>query len=448
MPWPVSSAQTLKPRRSTSVWTAAPIAPTFAPAVAASSPRRSADCAAAASRCSRAAHPADRDRAAGVGVEAVELGGDVELDELALAQAARAGDAVHALVVDRDADRAGEVVVEDRARAGAVAGEDLGGDVVQLAGADAGADAAGELAQRLGDDAARGAQRGELLRVVDGHPVILTHRCPRPPSHGRRAATCSSSRSTRSPTAATASRAATATSCSWPAPCPATACGRWSARPRRPTPRRARWRSSSPRRTACRRSPTTRARRGRCCPTSASSRSRPRRSTRRCAGSGGSTGYELEPIVPADEQWRYRNKVEFSFGTGAEGELVCGFHAPGRWNEIVPMGDCKLVSERVNELREQVLAFCRGYGAVGPARPARLPAQPRHPRGPPHRADAGPARHLARQARRRRPDRRRRRRRAVVDADRRPRREHLRRRDARCWPARRSSPSSSAGSTS
>jgi 23S rRNA (uracil1939-C5)-methyltransferase len=75
------------------------------------------------------------------------------------------------------------------------------------------------------------------------------------------------------------------------------------------------------------------------------------------------SGYELEPIVPADEQWRYRNKVEFSFGTGDDGELVCGFHAPGRWNDIVPMDDCKLVSERVNELREQVLAFCRGYGA-------------------------------------------------------------------------------------
>ncbi|HEX6024916.1 MAG TPA: 23S rRNA (uracil(1939)-C(5))-methyltransferase RlmD [Solirubrobacter sp.] len=74
-------------------------------------------------------------------------------------------------------------------------------------------------------------------------------------------------------------------------------------------------------------------------------------------------GFELEPIVPAQQQWRYRNKVEFSFGTGPEGELVCGFHAPGRWNEIVPMDDCKLVSERVNKLREQVLEFCRGYQA-------------------------------------------------------------------------------------
>ena len=73
-------------------------------------------------------------------------------------------------------------------------------------------------------------------------------------------------------------------------------------------------------------------------------------------------GFELEPIVPAEEQWRYRNKLEYSFGTGEDGELVCGFHAPGRWNDIVPMTDCKLASERSNELREQVLAFCREPG--------------------------------------------------------------------------------------
>jgi 23S rRNA (uracil1939-C5)-methyltransferase len=72
--------------------------------------------------------------------------------------------------------------------------------------------------------------------------------------------------------------------------------------------------------------------------------------------------FELEPIVPAVEQWRYRNKLEYSFGTDEEGRLVCGFHAPGRWNEIVPMVDCKLASERSNELREQVLAFCREQG--------------------------------------------------------------------------------------
>src|SRR3989440_12924109 len=52
------------------------------------------------------------------------------------------------------------------------------------------------------------------------------------------------------------------------------------------------------------------------------------------------SGYTLEPIVPADRQWRYRNKLEYSFGTGAGGELLCGFHAPGRWDEIVDVVDC------------------------------------------------------------------------------------------------------------
>jgi 23S rRNA (uracil1939-C5)-methyltransferase len=74
------------------------------------------------------------------------------------------------------------------------------------------------------------------------------------------------------------------------------------------------------------------------------------------------TDFELDPIVPAVEQWRYRNKLEYSFGTGPDGELVCGFHAPGRWDEIVPMTDCLLASERSNAVREQVLQWCREQG--------------------------------------------------------------------------------------
>jgi 23S rRNA (uracil1939-C5)-methyltransferase len=77
---------------------------------------------------------------------------------------------------------------------------------------------------------------------------------------------------------------------------------------------------------------------------------------------GGLAGYELEPIVPAEEQWRYRNKLEFSFGAASEGALVCGFHAPGQFNQIVPMTDCKLQSERGNRVREQVVAWCREQG--------------------------------------------------------------------------------------
>jgi 23S rRNA (uracil1939-C5)-methyltransferase len=70
-------------------------------------------------------------------------------------------------------------------------------------------------------------------------------------------------------------------------------------------------------------------------------------------------GFELDPIVPAVEQWRYRNKLEYSFGTGDDGGLVCGFHAPGRFDRIVPMEDCLLASEHANAVREQVLAWAR-----------------------------------------------------------------------------------------
>jgi 23S rRNA (uracil1939-C5)-methyltransferase len=73
-------------------------------------------------------------------------------------------------------------------------------------------------------------------------------------------------------------------------------------------------------------------------------------------------GFEQEAIVPAEALWRYRNKLEYSFGRGPDGELVCGFHAPGQWNEIVPLDDCKLASERGDELREQALAWCRASG--------------------------------------------------------------------------------------
>ncbi|HYV15760.1 MAG TPA: 23S rRNA (uracil(1939)-C(5))-methyltransferase RlmD [Conexibacter sp.] len=77
---------------------------------------------------------------------------------------------------------------------------------------------------------------------------------------------------------------------------------------------------------------------------------------------GGLDGYELEQIVPAVEQWRYRNRLEFSFGADLDGELVFGFHAPGHWERIEPIEDCLIASERCNGVREQVLAWCRAQG--------------------------------------------------------------------------------------
>jgi 23S rRNA (uracil1939-C5)-methyltransferase len=79
---------------------------------------------------------------------------------------------------------------------------------------------------------------------------------------------------------------------------------------------------------------------------------------------GGLDGFESRPIVPATELWRYRNKLEFSFGTLDDGTLGCGFHAPGSWEDIVHLEDCLLQSQRGNAARRAVLDWARAEGLV------------------------------------------------------------------------------------
>jgi 23S rRNA (uracil1939-C5)-methyltransferase len=77
---------------------------------------------------------------------------------------------------------------------------------------------------------------------------------------------------------------------------------------------------------------------------------------------GGFEGPPVEPIVPAVEPWRYRNKLEYSFGEADDGQLVLGFHKPGRWNEIDDVSEDILASEKVDAVRETVKAWCREEG--------------------------------------------------------------------------------------
>jgi 23S rRNA (uracil1939-C5)-methyltransferase len=73
---------------------------------------------------------------------------------------------------------------------------------------------------------------------------------------------------------------------------------------------------------------------------------------------GGLKGFELEPIEPAVEHWRYRNKLEYSFGE-RDGELALGFHRRGSWHEVVNVEDCMLASERNNHARNEVREWAR-----------------------------------------------------------------------------------------
>jgi len=71
--------------------------------------------------------------------------------------------------------------------------------------------------------------------------------------------------------------------------------------------------------------------------------------------------FELEPIEPAVEPWRYRNKLEYSFG-GDEQLPTLGFHRRGRWDEIVDVEDCLLASEANNATRNRIHEWAHDEG--------------------------------------------------------------------------------------
>ena len=73
---------------------------------------------------------------------------------------------------------------------------------------------------------------------------------------------------------------------------------------------------------------------------------------------GGLEGVEVDPIEPAVEQWRYRNKLEYSFGRGEDGPAL-GFHRRGSWAEIVDVDDCRLASEPNNAARNAIRDWAR-----------------------------------------------------------------------------------------
>jgi 23S rRNA (uracil1939-C5)-methyltransferase len=76
---------------------------------------------------------------------------------------------------------------------------------------------------------------------------------------------------------------------------------------------------------------------------------------------GGLDGFELEPILPAADTWRYRNKLEYSFGE-SDGRASLGFHRRGSWQDVVDVDDCLLASEANNAARNAVRDWARKEG--------------------------------------------------------------------------------------
>src|SRR3954453_9887011 len=77
---------------------------------------------------------------------------------------------------------------------------------------------------------------------------------------------------------------------------------------------------------------------------------------------GGFEEPPVAPIVAAEETWRYRNKLEYSFGESEDGELVLGLHKPGRWNDIDDVAEDVLASEEIDTVRNAAREWAREEG--------------------------------------------------------------------------------------
>jgi 23S rRNA (uracil1939-C5)-methyltransferase len=76
---------------------------------------------------------------------------------------------------------------------------------------------------------------------------------------------------------------------------------------------------------------------------------------------GGFPDPPLEPILPAESVFRYRNKLEYSIAPGPAGPVL-GFHKAGRWDEVIDIAECWLTTELGNRIREAARAWARESG--------------------------------------------------------------------------------------
>ena len=76
---------------------------------------------------------------------------------------------------------------------------------------------------------------------------------------------------------------------------------------------------------------------------------------------GGIAEPPLEPIIPAEQIFGYRNKLEYSFTRTPDGPAL-GFHRAGRWDEVLSVERCWLTTDLGNAIRNAVRDWARREG--------------------------------------------------------------------------------------
>ena len=69
----------------------------------------------------------------------------------------------------------------------------------------------------------------------------------------------------------------------------------------------------------------------------------------------------MEPIMGMEDPWRYRNKAQFPFGRGRDGQIAAGFYA-GRTHCIIETEDCLLGVEENRRILQIIKKFMEKYG--------------------------------------------------------------------------------------
>ena len=79
---------------------------------------------------------------------------------------------------------------------------------------------------------------------------------------------------------------------------------------------------------------------------------------------GGLRDFELLPIEGMPDQWRYRNRADFSMGSNESGAVI-GFKMPGRWDTVLPISECHLLDPGIERARAIVETWLRDEGLSG-----------------------------------------------------------------------------------
>lgn len=70
----------------------------------------------------------------------------------------------------------------------------------------------------------------------------------------------------------------------------------------------------------------------------------------------------LAPIIPSPDEFRYRNKMDLTFGRDGAGRTVLGFHRAEQFDEIIDVPVCLLHPESFDRLVEAFRAWARREG--------------------------------------------------------------------------------------